>query len=333
MKRLNYFQKAQIKLTVQYFIVSLIIITIFSFTAIAIEVRDVSPISKSTEIGPIAKAHRLLLEKNVNRVHRRFMEHLLILDGVLLLLVVGTSYYHSGKTLRPIKDMMQKQEEFASDVSHELRTPLTTINMEIEAQRRTDKKLPPAYGKLLDSIQDETNHMTDTVGGLLMLVRSDLPDEANNRTPLDLADVAKQAIEKVSVPADAKRILLSAGKIAEAPITGNEEQIRQIVFILLDNAIRYTPGGGEISVTTESDKRTSSLTVADTGIGIPEKDHGRIFERLYRVDDKRIDTERRTGLGLSIARKIVENHGGTISVSSTPGEGSLFTIKFPHFSS
>jgi signal transduction histidine kinase len=329
MKRLNYFQKAQIKLTIQYFFLSLIMVIVFSLAAITIEVRDVSRISKSSEVGDIAETHRISLEKRVSTVHRRFMLHLLGLDAFLLLLVSGAGYYHSGRTLDPIREMMQKQEEFASDVSHELRTPLTTINMEIEACRRSQVEMPDTCGALLESIEDETRHMADVVNGLLMLVRSDLPDESNNRVELDLSDVALRAIEQAKVHADVKYITVGAKNLKTARILGNQEQIKQAVLILLDNALRYTLSGGTVAVTTESSGNWSQVAVADTGVGILEEDRERIFERLYRVNDVRLDAERRTGLGLSIARKIAESHGGTISVSSTPGSGSIFTIRFP----
>lgn len=329
MKRLNSFKIAQLKLTAQYFLISLFVIAFTSLIAIMVERNAVL---HALKIGATVEPSRINLKAHISELHRVFKGRVLVIDVFFVFTAMGISYSLSGRTLRPIRDMLRKQEEFASDVSHELRTPLATIAMEIEALRRTEKRLPPAYGDLLESIQEEIKHMTDTVSGLLMLVRPDAPDEANGRIPLDLAAIAAQAIGQMEIPAKAKKVSLAAAKLDKAPIVGNEEQIRQVALVLLDNAVRYTPSGGKVTVATESNHKTSSLSVSDTGIGIPAQDHERIFERFYRAHDSRIDTRQGTGLGLAIARKIVESHGGTISVESAPGEGSVFTISLPNHS-
>lgn len=329
MKRLNDFQKAQIKLTFHYFLINFFIIAIASMIAIFIEQRFILQTLDPSKIGSVVQPNHLSLRENFREVHRVFVQRVLIFDFFLVLISAAAGYFMSGRTLRSIKEMMQKQEEFASDASHELRTPLATIQMEIEATRRTEKKIPSVYDKLLDSIQEESKRMTNTVSGLLTLVRSDTEEY---RKEFDLAGITSQAIKQIKASSEAKKITISAKDLENAPVFGNEDQIRQAVLVLLDNAIRYTLDNGAVTVSTKSEDSKSSFVISDTGVGIPKDDWSKIFERFYRVSNRQINDQQRTGLGLSIAKKIIESHGGTISVASAPGEGSTFTINLPRHS-
>jgi len=328
---MNLFQKARIKLTLWYLIITSILLFAASIAAITAEVRAFDRIEAAIADRTERPRLSLLLETRLNQFERDFIRRLFLLDGFLIIVAAGGSYFLSGRTLAPISDMVKKQEDFAADVSHKLRTPLTTMNMEIEALKRTEKNLPTKYKLVLDRIRSDLSSMSAIVDGLLTLVRGKTFDLNKHGKVFDLHLVAQKVLNEMQTLAKKKSLKFSLQGSKNLKVFGIEEQIKQAVTILVDNAIAYTQPHGRITIKTDSKSKTPYLSVSDSGYGIPSKDLPHIFERFYRVQNKDVG-KKGTGLGLAIAKQIVESHNGTLGVESTEGKGSTFTITLPQHS-
>jgi signal transduction histidine kinase len=224
------------------------------------------------------------------------------------------------------EEALSRQRRFAADASHELRTPLTSISGYAQMLEEWGLRDPQTAREGVAAIRQESERMQRLVEGLLALTRGD------EGAPLEIADhdlaaVAEEAARTARTAADGETTVeyLPAKHPVNAPFDRN--RIRQVASILLDNAVKYTPDGGRITVTVRETDGWAGLEVSDTGIGIPEDQLPLIFERFHRADPSR--TAGGAGLGLSIARQIAEAHGGRIEVESTPGEGSTFTLLLP----
>jgi two-component system, OmpR family, sensor kinase len=224
------------------------------------------------------------------------------------------------------EEALSRQRRFAADASHELRTPLTSISGYAQMLEEWGLEDPQTAREGVAAIRRESERMQGLVEGLLALTRGDegAPLEIEDH---NLAAVAEEAAQTARTAAGEKTAVeyLPAKRPVNAPFDRN--RIRQAVSILLDNAVKYTPAGGKVTVTVREENGWAALEVSDTGLGIPEDQLPLIFERFHRADSSR--TTAGAGLGLSIARQIAEAHGGKIVVESTPGEGSTFTLLLP----
>jgi signal transduction histidine kinase len=229
----------------------------------------------------------------------------------------------------------QQMRRFNADASHELRTPLTVIRGEAEVALRAARS-PDEYETVLRLIQDETERMSRIIEQLMMLARADAGELRLERRSLALDDIVREVMHRVEVLAQARRIHLAAEELEPVLLEGDEDRLHQLVLNLLDNAIKYTPEGGEVRVrlrvipgTRPAHPAEARLEIEDTGIGIAQADLPHVFDRFYRVDKARSRAQGGSGLGLSICRWIVEAHGGYIDVRSRPGQGSTFTVCLP----
>ena len=224
------------------------------------------------------------------------------------------------------EEALSRQRRFAADASHELRTPLTSISgharMLDEWALEGDKA---TAHRSVDTIRREARRMRGLIESLLTLTRGDegAPMEVGR---YDLGAIAKEATETASAAADGVSVEFVPGD-REVMATLDRERVLQVASILLDNAVKYTPDGGSVTVSVEERGGGVALAVSDTGVGIPEDQLPLVFERFYRADAAR--AEEGVGLGLSIARQIVEAHGGTIEARSNLGVGSTFVLLLP----
>ena len=223
----------------------------------------------------------------------------------------------------------QEQKRFIADASHELRTPLAVLRGETEVALEQER-VTAEYKESLALIKDEAERLSRIVENLFMLARQpvDAPSMIRERVRLDevVADCARAA----QVLATQKGLRLKIeGSLPAISVDGDDEMLERMLLNLLDNAVKYTPAGGEISIALGSQNGAAHMVVTDTGIGIPAEDQSRIFDRFYRVDKARSRALGGAGLGLSIARWIVEGHGGSLSVESMVGRGSSFTAELP----
>lgn len=231
-----------------------------------------------------------------------------------------------NEMLEQIDGAFSSQREFLADASHELRTPLTAIRANVESLVRNPATDPQERQDVLLMVEREVDRMARLVDELLTLARADAGRELPNAAvALDsiLLEVYNQQ------RAQAGRTRLELGEFETAEVLGNADQLKQLVLNLVDNALRYTPQGGTVRLSLERVDGMAKLAVADTGPGIAPDDLERIFERFYRVDKARSRQSGGTGLGLSISQEIARSHGGEITVVSTPGIGSTFTVVLP----
>jgi two-component system OmpR family sensor kinase len=231
----------------------------------------------------------------------------------------------------------QRMRRFVADASHELRTPLTSIRGFAELHRQGAATEPEQVTHLLGRIEDEATRMARLVDDLLLLARLD-QQRPLARTPVDLAAVARSAVETTRAAAPGREIALvagdgDAGNEGDLVVPGDEDRLRQVVTNLLDNAVAYSPAGTPVSVRVARTQRDgdplASLEVVDRGQGLTPEQADRVFERFYRTDAARSRAQGGTGLGLSIVDAITRAHGGAVEVESEPGAGSTFRVLLP----
>jgi signal transduction histidine kinase len=209
--------------------------------------------------------------------------------------------------------------------SHELRTPVAALRANAEVLQ--DAPLGD-FKPFLGSILDESERMSRLVADLMHLARADAGELPVSQSPTDAAEAADDAVRLIA-PLVQKSNLNLRKEISPAWITGDPDRLRQILIILLDNAVRYTPQGGEINVSVAKTGHHVNISVSDTGIGIDDEHKEHIFDRFYRIDSARSRAYGGSGLGLSIAKQLVEKMHGSIQVTDRSGGGSVFTITFP----
>jgi heavy metal sensor kinase len=240
-----------------------------------------------------------------------------------------------GRLTETINDMIGRLElsftevrRFTADASHELRTPLAALRAEVEVALR-QPAVSAEEQRLLGSILEECQRLTRLTDQLLTLCREDAGLSQRDDQDLDLAEVVRDATETMRPLAEEAGLRLQIEASGPINIRGDVTRLRQVVYNLVQNAIKYTPAGGELIVRAHEQHGAAILIVRDTGVGIPAEHLPRVFDRFYRVDKARSRELGGTGLGLSIARSIVAAHGGTIKLESTPGQGTTCTVTVP----
>lgn len=234
-------------------------------------------------------------------------------------------YWLAGRALRPVAAALARQRAFTADASHELRTPLTLIRGNAELLARHPERPAGESAELVQDIIDESARLGRLVADLLTLARAGSGQTPLALQPVDLSALAAAAAREMT-PAAAARGLSLASEIApKVQIHGDPDRLRQLLLILLDNAVRYTDQGS-ITVRLAVEGKQAVLSVTDTGRGIAPEHLPRIWDRFFRAETARGGDG--TGLGLAIAKWIVEAHGGRITVTSRPGHGSTFVARF-----
>jgi two-component system, OmpR family, sensor histidine kinase CiaH len=257
----------------------------------------------------------------------------LVLGGLAALaLAVAAGWVYAGRALVPIRAAierreaaLQRQREFAANASHELRTPLTVIRASVTDLQRNRDQPVAAVGAALEDIDAETVHLTALVEDLLLLARTDAGTIELDRAPVDLADIATEAAGALTAVAAERGITVVSDPLP-AEVEGDALRLRQLVTILVDNAVAHTPPGGGVTVRVRPEGESAVLTVDDSGPGIRDQDLPRVFERFWRADNAPAGG---TGLGLAIAAWIVERHGGRIAASNRPEGGARFEARIP----
>lgn len=227
-----------------------------------------------------------------------------------------------------LENSFKQQQRFVADASHELRTPLAVLRGETEVALAQPRRIDE-YKASLNLIKDEAEQLSRIVEDLFILARQPFDAPAIMRERVSLDKVVGECARAAQVLAARKDLKLTVNASKPLSLIGDDELLQRMILNLLDNAVKYTPAGGEVSLDLAAHNGDARITVRDTGIGIPEKDQPHIFDRFYRVDKARSRAMGGAGLGLSIAHWIAEAHGGTISVESQTGRGSAFTVELP----
>jgi signal transduction histidine kinase len=262
-----------------------------------------------------------------DRVLNQLLIGLGVLGGLSMLLVGAGSWWLAGRSLNPAQRAWDRQQTFVANASHELRAPLTLLRASAEVVRRGISSQDPHYS-LLGDILGETDHMSSLVEDLLLLSRLDAGQLELKVQPVALAelleDLGREMGRVAAESGVAVKVIRSEGRALADPT-----RLRQVLLILLDNALNHTPAGGSVRLEASETGRTVRLQVSDTGRGITAQHMPHLFERFYRGEADRSQESHGSGLGLAIARGLVEAMQGQINLSSQPGLGTRVTIQLP----
>lgn len=235
-----------------------------------------------------------------------------------------------------LNDMIQRLEEsfaltrqFAADAAHELRTPLTIMKGEAEVALRSGNNDPTAYREALASTIRECDRLIHIINNLLLISQADAGKMVMGSEPVRLDALLAELAETFGFVAENANLTLEVGELPPVVVNGDRARLHELFANLLDNAVKYTPPGGRVSLSCTVGQESVRVAVSDTGIGIPEDAQDKVFQRFYRVEGSRSRNTGGTGLGLSIARSIANAHGGRIELKSAPGAGSTFTVVLP----
>ena len=231
--------------------------------------------------------------------------------------------------LERLERVFRRVTQFTADASHELRTPVALMRTRAEIALRRSRS-EQEYGETLRQILQDLERTSSLIENLMLLARADSGAAALERTRMDLAEALGESCREAKALADKKQIDLRT-ELPEAPIwvEGHASSLRRLFLILLDNAVKYTPPQGRVTVSLKISDECAIAEIHDTGIGIAAEDLPHIFERFFRADRARSRETGGTGLGLAIGRWIAEAHGGTLGAASSPGEGSVFQVRIP----
>ncbi len=324
---------ARITLTGWYLLIIMLISVLFSvvvYTLASHEIRRVIRIQEfRVEHGGGIDRLQSLSPSDFKDAKARLRTTLVLINLGILVLAGGAGYFLAGRTLRPIEQMVDEQSRFISDASHELRTPLTAIKAEMEVMLRDQNLTLKGAKTSVTSNLEEVNNLVSLSNNLLELSTYQHPNGDFIRDPIPLLAVVVEAFKKVAPLAKHKHITI-INKVKDATLLGDKEQLIELFVIFLDNAIKYSSQKTTITILSEKIDHSEKISITDEGIGIEENDIPHIFDRFFRADESRSKARvAGYGLGLSIAKKIIEDHKGSFAVESTAGKGTTFTIHLP----
>ena len=255
---------------------------------------------------------------------------MIIMTIIGTFIAFGIGYVFAGGAIEPIKAAYKAKERFVGDASHELRTPISIILLSMEALKRLVKKDDVNSAELIEDVTEEALKMKDLVEKLLFLARNDSGNISLQKEDINITELINDNIEKYKKLSFEKNISFEKDVTDGMYMQGDKKLIDSLISIIIDNAVKYNKENGEIYTEAQyinyENNKYVKIKIRDTGIGIKKTELNRVFERFHREDESRSKMISGYGLGLSIAKEIVENHQGKISVESQVGEGSAFTI-------
>lgn len=330
------FTKARITLTAWYTLVIMIISITFSIVvylavAFGIDRATASNYLLSQGGNPYHFHLPAAMRQGLEDFSMQLRFTLIIVNGIIFIFAGGIGYFLAGRTLKPIEESMERQKRFVADASHEFRTPLTALKTSIEVNMQDKEFRASRVQNLLQRNMYQIDKLQELANRLLTLAQYQNGKNIHFSS-LSLLVIIDEAKTKVTSLAETKHITIHT-KIDDAQIQADRGSLLELFTILFDNAIKYSHKKSSITIRNTLSKNSTTIVVHDEGIGIANKDIPHIFDRFYRVDTSRsIKGTTGFGLGLSIAKEIVENHKGTISVVSEKGSGTDFIIELPRMS-
>lgn len=244
-------------------------------------------------------------------------------------LVFISSWLLSKVAIAPIKAAWQKQLDFTADASHELRTPLSTIQTNLDVVLSNPDATIESQMKWLENIKIENKRMSNLVSNLLLLSRADTNEAIINKEFLNLSALVSEVVMTYSTVAEHNDLALTSTVQETISMCGDKDRIKQLLVILIDNAIKYNTPNGTVNIILSQNESCATIEISDTGIGIESEDIKRVFDRFYRGKQARLYNSDGSGLGLSIAKLITEEHEGKITAKSQTGKGTTFKIIMP----
>jgi signal transduction histidine kinase len=322
------FQSATLKLTGWYLLILMTISILFSVAIFEITTNEFSSrlerFERSLEISPgvTPQPLALLRSNEISIASVNIIKGLLLANALILCVGGAVSYLLARRTLRPIQTMHEAQSRFTSDASHELRTPLAAMKTEIEVALRDKSATKKDLEAVMKSNLEEVDKLTSLSQMLLNLSRLD--HEKLKKTSVNLSAVTRDVVRAQKTSSN-RLIVTSPKKIL---VLGNETAIVELVSILVDNALKYSPNDSSVVINISKHRDQASFEIINSGQGIDADKLPYIFDRFYRADSSRTNRVG-YGLGLSLAKKIVELSKGELSVVSTPGQSTIFTVMLP----
>jgi signal transduction histidine kinase len=244
-----------------------------------------------------------------------------------LFLVAAGGFFLVRKSTAPIERSIEFMRRFMADAAHELRTPITILRTRAEVALQQPRDAAN-YVSALRGVEAEARRLGSIVDSLLVLARADAGERQIGKERIFLDDIALDAAGAAQIVARQKNVQVTVDEFEEAPVEGDPTLIRQLIMIVLDNAVKFTDAGGQVHVRVSMHEGSPTFGVEDTGIGIKQEELSRVFQRFFRGETARSRTDG-AGLGLSIASWIAREHGAEISLSSEPGKGTKVIVTFP----
>ena len=253
--------------------------------------------------------------------------------NIIVFVAAGfASYWLAKRTLQPIEEANERQKRFVADASHELRTPLTALKMNTEVALADEKASKQELQEALTSNLEEANKLNILLNTLLRLSQLETNDIKQSFVTISLKQLIGSALQQIAIRAEQKHIAIT-NNTKDASIVGNEDSLVQLMVILLDNAIKYSPDKSHVTISTSRHRDNVNIALTDQGIGIEPAALKHIFDRFYRADKARArNGDEGFGLGLSIAKHIADLHDGTITITSAVGKGTKATLSLPAIS-
>lgn len=331
------FESARIKLTAWYLLILMAISVFFSIAFYEVSTREVRRILRRQQIvqglwlegfpgSPRPLPQSVIDDLEDEENHLKL--NLFFVNSGIFVIAGGLGFLLAGRTLRPIAQMVDEQNRFIADASHEFRTPITALRSEMEATLLEEKVNAKNARALVQSNLEEVVKLQSLSDKLLELAQFQNKQRFDPKV-ISLSEVVNEALKKVTPLARRKQITIR-NLMKDIQVKGDKPSLSELFTIVLDNAIKYTQEKGQISIKSKKMDHKSEVTISDNGIGIAAKDIPYIFDRFYRADKSRNKTEvSGYGLGLSIAKKIVIAHQGTISLKSKEGKGTDVSVYLP----
>lgn len=248
----------------------------------------------------------------------------LIVGLVMLVLIYFISLYYANRAIRPIAESWKKQKQFIADASHELKTPLAIINANSDALLANQQETIKSQKKWLNYIKAESDRMSKLVNDFLYLAKTENVSGRMFHSSFNISNIVNNVILSMEAIVFEKGIKLSHTIAPDIIVKGDSEQIKQLVIILLDNAIKYTNIDGSIHILLKKSKRQVEFSINNSGNGINKQDLPKVFDRFYRTDPSRNQESGGYGLGLSVAKAIINRHGGKLDATSIENESTTF---------
>ena len=333
------FQQARLRLAIVYFVILSVVIILYSVISTiltffiyentstnptpSVAIREV-PTSSPMSIATPEQVEEKQIEQN--KVRESVVVSNVTLWVILSVASAIVSYIVAGKTMQPIVDIINRQKDFISNASHEFKTPLTTLRLysEMVEQKPTTKN----YHELKEILDEEVLRMTNLTNSLLAVVKSDDGKPLSVKTSLVLRDIIADVVHSLNMQAKAMGLHIQTSyPDAVNPIWGDPDKIHELISILIDNAIKFNHKDGSINIKLENfGVAHMKLSINDTGIGIEQNKQPRIFDKFFRASNDQ--TRPGFGLGLSIAKSIVQAHGISMQIASETGTGTTVTLLF-----
>ncbi len=280
-------------------------------------------LASGSQLVAVAVADRVELEDKYADLITAFV----VIAFAALFLVAAGGFFLVRKSTAPIERSIEYMRRFMADAAHELRTPITILRTRAEVALQQPREAAN-YVSALRAVEAEARRLGGIVDSLLVLARADAGEQQIDTARIFLDDIAVDAAGAAQIVARQKNVEVTVDQFEEAPIQGDPTLVRQLIMIVLDNAVKFTDAGGQVHIRVSMREGVPTFSVEDTGIGIKQEELSRVFQRFFRGETARSRTDG-AGLGLSIASWIAREHGADISLNSEPGKGTNVVVTFP----